>query len=327
MANDRKLFSVDAYFFYPWRAIEDLQSNGSFCAKLETNLLCLPPQKKAEIDRAKRRITVNQSVGDTLVGVGIESSPTETRENEVIDAAIDAMGLYENIIVDADNEVENDTNEIQWNELNTRILEGYDWSSNYDEVLELALTNYKNEYYENIRNEILLNSSRNDTLQLFDTDMFKPENARTTEQRFIIYHHLYHLYSWKQYLESNDPECVPPLQSYTLIEGLPGTGKTFVIKTLRNMTRLIFRNNNADMASAPTGCAASLFNGSTHNHCCDIPTGKAFQKYPTNIKQSDITKIKSMTKTMRNIICRIFYEHSMTGRSMFGWLKHRDEKF
>jgi hypothetical protein len=313
-------------FFYPWRAIEDLQMNGSFRAKLEINLLCLPPQKKAEIDRAKRRITVNQSVGDTLVGVGIESSPTETRENEVIDAAIDAMGLYENIVIDPDNEVENDINEFQWNELNTRIPEGYDWSSNYDEVLESALTNYKNEYYENIRNEIL-NSSRNDALQLFETDMFKPENARTTEQRFIIYHHMYNLYRWKQYLESNDPECVPPLQSYTLIEGLPGTGKTFVIKTLRNMTRQIFKNNNADMASAPTGCAASLFNGSTHNRCCDIPTGKAFQKHPTNIKQSDVTKIKSMTKTMRNVICRIFDEHSMTGRSMFGWLKHRHEEF
>ena len=311
-------------FFHPWRVTEDLQMNGSFRTKLEANLFCLPPQKRAEIERAKRKITVDMSV-DTFTGVGIESTPTENREDEGVDAAINVIGLYDDIAIDPDTDMVNDINELQWIELNTRIPEGYDWASNYDERLETALANYKDEYYTNIRNEIL--NSNDDELQLFDTEMFKPENARTSEQRFIIFHHMHNLYLWKQYLDANDTESEPPVQSYTLIEGLPGTGKTFVIKTLRNMTRKVFKNKNSDMASAPTGCAASLFNGSTHNRCCDIPTGKTFQKYPTNIERSDISRIQCMTKTMRNIICRIFDEHSMTGRSMFGWLKHRHEEF
>ena len=317
-------------FYHPWRDIEDLKSDGSFRTKLEANLVCLPPQKRAEIERAKRKISVDLSEGGNLIYGGVESSPTETRDNDRFDAAINVMDLYDNINIDQDNDFENDINDMQWNQLNSRIPAGYDWSLHYDESLETALTTYKDKYYEEVMNGVLnsnVDGHENHQLQLFNVDIFKPENARTNEQKFIIYYHLYNLYVWKEYFDTNNPELDPPLQSHLLVEGLPGTGKTFVIKTIRNMTRQILQDNNADVASAPTGCAASHFSGSTHNRCCDIPSGKSFQNYPTNLKRSNVSKIQFMTKTMRSIVCRIFDEHSMTGRSMFGWLKYRHEEF
>ena len=51
-----------------------------------------------------------------------------------------------------------------------------------------------------------------------------------------------------------------PVSHHIKIEGKPGTGKIFVINTLRNITRKKFKSNKYDEASAPTGCATSLIN-------------------------------------------------------------------
>ena len=64
------------------------------------------------------------------------------------------------------------------------------------------------------------------------------------------------------------------------VEGLPGTGKTFVIKTIRNITRKLHSSNMSDMATTPTGCAADLIGGSTHYRACKIPVGKQHWKTP-----------------------------------------------
>ena len=74
--------------------------------------------------------------------------------------------------------------------------------------------------------------------------------------------------------ERNDP----PKSLCTKVEGKPGTGKSFVINTLRNMTRMIQNTNNVDMASAPTGAVSAIINGATHCRSVLIPTGKALKK-------------------------------------------------
>ena len=73
------------------------------------------------------------------------------------------------------------------------------------------------------------------------------------------------------------------LSLFTFVEGKPGTGKTFIIKTLRNVTRLLQKSNYSDMASAPTGCATALIDGQKHFRSCSIAMGRAFYKAPTNL--------------------------------------------
>ena len=65
------------------------------------------------------------------------------------------------------------------------------------------------------------------------------------------------------------------------VEGKPGSGKTFVIKTLCNINRIISQTNLSDMASDPTGCASALIGGSTHFRTCRIPVGRNFFGDPT----------------------------------------------
>lgn len=69
---------------------------------------------------------------------------------------------------------------------------------------------------------------------LTQKDKYQPENCRTTANFFLIYEYLYYQREWKRIYnnERNDP----PKSLCTKVEGKPGTGKTFVRNTLRNMT-------------------------------------------------------------------------------------------
>ena len=87
-----------------------------------------------------------------------------------------------------------------------------------------------------------------------------------------IYHHLYYEREWKRH-EDQEIDTLPDSQNI-YVEGLPGTGKTFIIKTLRNMIRKIHKSNHCDIASAPTGCATALINGSTHARSMSLPVEK-----------------------------------------------------
>ena len=86
------------------------------------------------------------------------------------------------------------------------------------------------------------------------------------------------------------------------------------------------QRNSSDMASAPTGCSASLIEGSTHCRCCSIPTGRDFHRSPVDIKSTHLDSIRSMRKQMRDVISRFMDEHSMAGRPYWAWLKHRHEE-
>jgi hypothetical protein len=70
-----------------------------------------------------------------------------------------------------------------------------------------------------------------------------------------------------------------PMQTI-YVEGLPGTGKTFIINTLRNIVKIIYRSNVADAASAPTECTAALIEGSTHARMMKISIGREAVKAP-----------------------------------------------
>ena len=161
-------------------------------------------------------------------------------------------------------------------------------------------------------------------LKLLNEELHRPENAKTDAQKFVVYHHLYWQRVW--YLFRNrEIDIVPPMQTI-YVEGLPGVGKTFVINTLRNIIKIIAGKNDADAASAPTGCAAALIDGSTHARLMSIPVGKKAVKAPTNMVTTNANKLKHMKKMCSVLVARLMDEHSMMGLQDWAWAKHRNEE-
>ena len=143
-----------------------------------------------------------------------------------------------------------------------------------------VLGEYAKAYYQK-RNAAILQPSDNEPTALLDNNLYHPRNAKSDEQRFLMHHHLYTHYALKSY-KDNQPSgevTLPPMQC-VYIEGLPDTGKTYCIMTLRNMTCVICNTNAADMASAPTGCAASLIHGSTNCRVASYPLVTSSTKLP-----------------------------------------------
>ena len=86
---------------------------------------------------------------------------------------------------------------------------------------------------------------------------------------------------------------IPP-SVFTFLERIPGTGKSFIIKTLINITIKLTGKNSYTMTWAPTwaptGCAAALIDGTTHCRCRSTPVGTEYYKtlYPITIKNAEI---------------------------------------
>ena len=103
------------------------------------------------------------------------------------------------------------------------------------------------------------------------------------------------------------------------IKRLPGTGKSFIANTIRNIN--ITR-------CAPTGCdGVSLINGTTHHQLFNIPTGKVFHKPPKDWKEKNVSLKIAKHKYWKNIFTLLMDEDSMVGRPFWGWFKHRLEEF
>jgi PIF1 helicase. len=139
----------------------------------------------------------------------------------------------------------------------------------------------------------------------------------------IVYILLYQLYRY--HVATHTGAATPP-SIFMFAEGLPGTGKSRILKTMRNIVRLVRNSNKSELTSAPTGVAASLINATTHCRSCYIPTGKDFHKAPGPISSTKSNTLKHLVSMHSNLFLRAFDEHSMTGRRSFAWLKHRLEE-
>ena len=70
-----------------------------------------------------------------------------------------------------------------------------------------------------------------------------------------------------------------------------------MIKTLQNITRNLKQSNEFDAASAPTGCAASLFGGKTHHRLFSLPGGpQNLCKPPTDQNTTKVNDIIAFNK-------------------------------
>lgn len=118
----------------------------------------------------------------------------------------------------------------------------------------------------------------------------------------------------------------PPPSIFLLVEGKPGSGKSFILKTLWNITRAIMKFNNAELTSAPTGVAGSLINASTHCRVASLPTGKDASKLPCKVKTTNYEQVMSLAISHQSIFTRLMDENSMMGRKQFGWMKHQMEE-
>lgn len=93
------------------------------------------------------------------------------------------------------------------------------------------------------------------------------------------------------------------------------------------MTRKIHKSNQADLACAPTGCAASLIDGSTTCRSFSIPTGKKYKKAPENRAVTNVSQYRAAQIAFASIITQNHDESSMNGRSDFAFIKHRNEEY
>ena len=306
-----------------------------------------PLSKYGEILRAKRGDkAVDDSEGTTVTG-NLAYTPTSERNNKRNDIARELHMIYicqlnhlvpfnyglttslcftELANCDPSNtynrQNEEDLPEETFNQLNMRHDPTKDWSENFDEETLHVLKNTTQKFYADL--EAKINRGEEETMELLDYAIFNPEAQMTDAQQFIVNHHLYHLREWHLYY--SEQTDTPPPSQLILVEGLPGVGKSFMIKVIRNITRLYYNRNNAELVSAPTGAAASIIAGKTHHRNLAIPTGKAFNDLPKNVTITNASRILAMTRSLRNCNCVLKDEHSMDGTQMWAHVRQRHEE-
>ena len=135
--------------------------------------------------------------------------------------------------------------------------EGYGINHNYNFLAALSLK-FKNSIDENTKNVT------------YWRNIYNPENTITESQKIIIFNHIYQYYIF--HISKDKHEC--PVSMTLKIQELPGTGKTFIVNTIRNIDINLDPVYLSYTCCAQTGCAASLINGTTHHQLFNIPIEK-----------------------------------------------------
>ena len=258
--------------FRPWRnSLEyNRHSDGTYASTLEEfmfNELC-PGKKRVQILRARYRREADMSEASSFAA-NVAGSQASNRSNAFAAsaaAAADAARSLDDVQQDALDCMTADF----FQQLDYCVEDDYDWSKGYNEDLQDALENYKNSFYRDL-NQLILDGTVDDEQVLFDENKYRPENAHPDEQQLIVCQHLlFHYRKWQWEVEhQSSPEHLHPCENL-FVEGVAGSGKTFVIMTTRNITIAAEGHNSAEMASAPTGCTASLICAKTTCHACNL---------------------------------------------------------
>jgi hypothetical protein len=200
-----------------------------------------------------------------------------------------------------------------------------DWNCQYLAHLETVADLYKKSFYLQQQHEASA-GRRTDPFVLLDSDRCRPENAQGQAQKIIIALHLYVMKMWIEYWEANDQGSSmpqPPFSAFVKVQGNPGTGKSFIIRTTRNITRQLMKTMGHDKATAPTGCAASLIDGATDARAFPRPVGKTLQKAPSAYSPSSVLALNAFHKQWLQCCHLCMDEDSMDGRPTFAWKQHR----
>ena len=112
------------------------------------------------------------------------------------------------------------------------MLDEVDWSEGYDKKYESWLAKFSSEYYENE----IINVSSNLNFTLFNENLYRPENCTGMSQKLLVANHLLQHKRWLEFNVSGMETDMPPCD-HMQWQGKPRIGKSFVILTLRNITR------------------------------------------------------------------------------------------
>jgi hypothetical protein len=126
--------------------------------------------------------------------------------------------------------------------------------------------------------------------------------------------------------ELDEKISLPPPCLRAYIQGNPGTGKTFMILTMRNMIRQLYDSSKQDRAVTPTGCSADLIHGETVYRAAKVPAGNKKQQGPiTSAFNGRISSTDLLTfcKTWMPVVALFFDESSMASRPLLGWSEDR----
>jgi hypothetical protein len=228
------------------------------------------------------------------------ASPSDNRNNDVYDALAN----------------ESDANgydgEGGWNDADLRENNftdfpapnlDYDWSLKRKENAEAFLTSYTKAYYKEA------NNATDTGFMLQEPDKYKPENAKGFAQQFIIGSFLVLWKHWLAYFDQHsgqsnvdNPQPAPP-SLFMYVQGNPGTGKSFVIGTVRNVVISISQSMSRCLTCAPTGCAASLINGKTVTRAAKMPTGKKLKSRVDSKLPSTVEQVKVFVSLCQSFGC------------------------
>jgi hypothetical protein len=240
-----------------------------------------PPQFRADILRAKYNCKYDTTATNLAVPrVDTNHTPTDGRPNNLYDdiaAAADAGGYDgEGLVSDGD---------FQDKDYSCFPLPdpSIDWSVNKVPGADKYLDRHTKNYYESLGTGSLADVHMN------DEEKYRPENAHGYAQKFLVGAFLIMWMRWMTYfndVSACDDEAntegqaapVPPKALHAYVQGKPGTGKTYVINTLRNCIIQISGSMDRVLTVAPTGCAASLIHGKTTCRGLKVPTGKKLSK-------------------------------------------------
>ena len=314
--------------FKPWRNHIDSNrhSDGTFASTLVDFMFdeMFPDKIRVQILRAKYNREADLSEASSFVA-NVSGSQASDRSNTAATnaaAAANAAGSPDAAQVEELDYMTADFLQ----QLDDRVEPNHDWSFGYNEDLQDALVNYAKSFYKDL-NKSIIDGTVDDEQVLFNESKFCPENADPDEQQLIVCQHLLFHYNKCNWEEGHrrDPEHLPLCENL-FVEGAAGTGKTFVIMTTRNITIAVERRNSAEMASAPTGCAASLIRAKTNCRCCNLPAGPTINMKPHDSKSNNARQTQALRLVLSAVVYRQMDEHSMNGRTHWGWLEHRHKE-
>jgi PIF1 helicase. len=325
--------------YYPWVQSPEELHQPTFASFLTANYMSdhIPSHIRAGIHRARYNLGNVELDGHHLdrQGAGSDLTPTTQRIDErLIESSITNDFYYMDREAEVQGMSDEDFDRIPLPDDNfnwkAKLLDN---DSFYEDSKGLSWIIEQRDIFYQDRCATMLEDDSNSILQLFDEGVFRPENAKGTKQKTIVFmllyqHYMHHMWTEqvKNHNPLNGPPPPPPPSIFLFVEGKPGSGKSFILKTLRNISRKVMNSNSAEITSAPTGVAGSLINASTHCRVASLPTGKEVSKCPYKMKTTKYQQVMSLAVSHQSIFTRLMDEHSMMGRKQFAWMKHRMEE-
>jgi hypothetical protein len=249
------------------------------------------------------------------------STPTNNRNNSQL---VEAANINQGNDTNRDSEHDADLNDVDFSSL----FDGgpdFDWSVGYSESGEHWLLQTAKQFYQD--EERRLANGTQASLELFDPTIYRPEACKGLAQKLLVGLAIMQMLHFKSFLSSfSSPNTLPPDSLFLYVQGNPGTGKTFVTRTILNIVRSIWGGMGYDMAVAPTGVAASLLRGKTDVRALKIPIGSKLQETPQPFQGKSINQFLAHCVPIRKLIVFAMDESSMFGREKWAWIPERLER-